>query len=261
MSTLSIDILIPSTIEDVRNLVLIVTAVIGLGLLVWRSIVAQKQVNLASRAHGMDRFQKGAEMLGSERVSIRLSGIIYLHALAISEPRRFGSVCMDVMEKMIKERCREEKELLEASTETTLKGVPTYEPVRSDIEFAVKKLTHLSNTFNRGVSLEGAHFYDISFSGLSFVGFNFDFCNFEFCHFIGTKFTKCGFDHASFKENNFDMASFGHCEMHNASFMNNDHTHSLTFDQCDIAGFYCKPPDELDAAQFKSCKNVPTRLL
>ena len=74
----------------IRNLGLIVAAIIGLPLVIWRSVVAERQADAAQRQsetaqRGLlnERYQKGSEMLGSEVLTVRFGGI---YALA-----RFGS--------------------------------------------------------------------------------------------------------------------------------------------------------------------------
>ncbi len=72
-----------------RNLIFVVTAAIGLPLAIWRSSIAnrqskaaQQQSETAQRSLLNERYQKGAEMLGSEVLSARLGGIYALENLA-----------------------------------------------------------------------------------------------------------------------------------------------------------------------------------
>ena len=80
----------------VRNLGLLVTAIIALPLAIWRSIVADRQAATARRqseiaAHSLlnERYQKGAEMLGSTVLSVRLGGIYALQRLAEENPAQY----------------------------------------------------------------------------------------------------------------------------------------------------------------------------
>lgn len=72
----------------IRNLILAVAAVVALPLAIWRSIVAERQANTAQRSLLNDRYQKGAEMLGSEVLSVRLGGIYALLRLAQDHPKQ-----------------------------------------------------------------------------------------------------------------------------------------------------------------------------
>ena len=77
------------SIEDLRNLVLIGSAVIGLPLVIWRSWLAHKQTRLSEAGQNIDRYRKGAAMLGDERLSVREAGIFGLHQLATAAPKEY----------------------------------------------------------------------------------------------------------------------------------------------------------------------------
>lgn len=73
----------------IRNFVLVIAAAIGLPLAIWRSMVAQRQASTSHRQsetaqHSLlnERYQKGAEMLGSDVLTDRLGGIYALQRLA-----------------------------------------------------------------------------------------------------------------------------------------------------------------------------------
>ena len=65
-----------------RNIGLVVAGLIALPLAVWRSIVAQRQAEIAQRDLLNERYQQGAEMLGNDVLSVRLGGIYALQSLA-----------------------------------------------------------------------------------------------------------------------------------------------------------------------------------
>ena len=73
----------------IRNLGLVIAAVIGLSIAIWRSILAQRQAETAQRSLLNERYQKGAEMLGSEVLSVRLGGIYALAQLAREYPKQY----------------------------------------------------------------------------------------------------------------------------------------------------------------------------
>ena len=57
-------------------------ATIALPLAVWRGVVADRQSTAAQEGLRNERYQKGAEMLGSEILSVRMAGIYALRHLA-----------------------------------------------------------------------------------------------------------------------------------------------------------------------------------
>ena len=83
--------------STIRNVVLAAAAVIALPLAIWRSIVAEKQAETAQRSLLNERYQKGAEMLGSKVLSVRLGGIYALSRLAREHPRDYHTQIMSLL--------------------------------------------------------------------------------------------------------------------------------------------------------------------
>ena len=75
--------------STIRNVVLAAAAGIALPLAVWRSIVAARQAETAQRGLLNERYQKGAEMLDSAVLSVRLGGIYALAGLAEDHPNQY----------------------------------------------------------------------------------------------------------------------------------------------------------------------------
>ena len=57
-----------NTAEGIRNLGLLLAATVGLPFLVWRSVVAQKQVNVSEQGHITDRINEAVKGLGAEKI-------------------------------------------------------------------------------------------------------------------------------------------------------------------------------------------------
>ena len=66
----------------IRNLGLLIGGIIAMLLAVWRSKVAERQANTAQQRLLNERHERGAEMLGSRVLSVRLGGIYALEHLA-----------------------------------------------------------------------------------------------------------------------------------------------------------------------------------
>ena len=73
----------------IRNAGLVIAAPVALVLAVWRSIVAQEQAGIARLSLQEGRYQKAADMLGSNLLSVRLGGIYVLCHLARNYPVEF----------------------------------------------------------------------------------------------------------------------------------------------------------------------------
>ena len=73
----------------VRNLALIVAGIVAVILTVWRIRVSEQQAEIARLGLLNERFQRGAEMLGSPVVSVRMGGIHALDDLARERPELY----------------------------------------------------------------------------------------------------------------------------------------------------------------------------
>ena len=73
----------------VRNLGLVLAGLIALPLAIWRSWVAKRQADTAQDSFLNERYQKGAEMLGSNVPAVRLGGTYALHRLAEESPEKY----------------------------------------------------------------------------------------------------------------------------------------------------------------------------
>ena len=66
----------------IRNIALVAAGLVALPLAIWRGIVAERQATTARQGLLNERYQKGAEMLGSGVLSVRLGVIYALQRLA-----------------------------------------------------------------------------------------------------------------------------------------------------------------------------------
>ena len=97
--------------ETIRNLGFIIAGSIALPIAIWRGIVADRQASAARRQSETaltqtdtaqqsllnERYQKGAEMLGSEVLSVRLAGIYALRRLAEDSPGEYHIQAMELL--------------------------------------------------------------------------------------------------------------------------------------------------------------------
>ena len=71
-----------SVSTTVSNLGLVIGGVIAILFAIWRSVVSERQTNIAQMGLLNERLQKGVEMLGSDVLSVRMGGIYALRNLA-----------------------------------------------------------------------------------------------------------------------------------------------------------------------------------
>ena len=79
-----------------RNIGILFFGVVAIGFAIWRGIAADRQAKASlfraeTSERGLlnERYQKGAEMLGSSVPSVRLGGVFALQSLADEEPHLY----------------------------------------------------------------------------------------------------------------------------------------------------------------------------
>lgn len=106
-----------------RNVSLFIAAIVGLGLAVWRSIIAQRQVKTSENGLNIDRFQKGVAMLGDGRLSVRQAGIFMLSELAQQNMAEYFNPVQKVLCSFIRDRSQEQISEFELEKSEELKRI------------------------------------------------------------------------------------------------------------------------------------------
>jgi len=80
----------------VRNIGFVVAGLVALPFAAWRSWVAQRQADTAQQGLLNERYQQGAEMLGSKVLAVRLGGIYALERLAEENAEEYHAQIMQL---------------------------------------------------------------------------------------------------------------------------------------------------------------------
>lgn len=140
-----------------RNFGLAVLALIGLVLAVWRSVLAhqqtqtgQKQAATAERGLIIDRYQKGALMLDSDELSVRIAGVFALRELALSDPDETYFLVLDVLYAFVREKSKTRQWHDSPAQPYYAKQTKTteYDLLGADLGHALEAATHLRDTVN-----------------------------------------------------------------------------------------------------------------
>lgn len=90
--------------EAIRNVGLVIAGLVAFPLAIWRALAADRQASAAQRQTATaqqdllnERYQKGADMLGNEILSVRLGGIYALQSLASEHPEQYYVQCMRLL--------------------------------------------------------------------------------------------------------------------------------------------------------------------
>ena len=103
--------------EVIRNVGLLIAGLVAFPLAIWRALVADRQAAAAQRQtataqQGLlnERYQKGADMLGSEILSVRLGGIYALQSLAWDYPKQYYVQCMRLLCAFVRNPTKDDDE-------------------------------------------------------------------------------------------------------------------------------------------------------
>ncbi|MBG6158373.1 uncharacterized protein YjbI with pentapeptide repeats [Labrenzia sp. EL_159] len=131
-------------------------ALIALPLAGWRSWTAHQQARTANKQHLLsevglmiDRFQRGAQMLESDELSVRLAGVYVLRELAASDPDDTYLLVLDLLCDFIRENSK--------TREIINEGKSQYSPLPHDLQKALENVSLLRNTVRRAAKLEQRH--------------------------------------------------------------------------------------------------------
>ena len=184
--------------STIRNLSLVIGGFIAIELSIWRSVVgerqtavAQQQAETAQRDMLNQQLQKGAEMLGSSALSVRLGGIYALRHLAVEHPEQYHVQVMEQLCAFIRGVTRADGEPTATIEETTFsreeilslfpdrKNAPpelTIEKfvARNDIQEA---LNAIALCHDRNIEIETTEKYRIDLRGADLRGANFSYMN------------------------------------------------------------------------------------
>ena len=87
----------------IRNIGLLVLAVVGMPFAIWRSVVAGRQADIAQRGLRNERYQKAVEMLGDGILAVRLGGIYALQVLAKEDPKWYHIQVMKIFSAFLRQ--------------------------------------------------------------------------------------------------------------------------------------------------------------
>ena len=174
----------------VRNLGLLVVAIIGLPLAIWRSRVAERQADTAQRGLLNERYQVGAQMLGSDLLPVRLGGIYALARLAREHPRDYHTQIMNLLCSFVLHPDKKASEVkAHEKHRGRSKGVENVsserqQPVRQDVQEAMtaigsrsKAQIKIEREEDYHLNLSGAYLVDVSMEGENLTGADLSYAN------------------------------------------------------------------------------------
>lgn len=155
--------------EKIRNLGLVTAAVVGVPLLVWRTLSANTQARIATKGHLTDRFSKAVELLGNDKTSVSVGGIYALEEVAKEDPETYYRMVYEILCTFVRDWAFWTPEKQALADE--YKGFPDIDPPALDVQTALTEIgrrqkgdvvinlgsTDLREINFREANLEGAH--------------------------------------------------------------------------------------------------------
>ena len=189
----------------IRNVGLVIGGLIAIVLASLRSWVAHRQANAALKQagtaeHGLlnERYQKGAEMLGSQVLTVRLGGIYALRGLAEEHPQQYHVLIMRLF-------CAFVCHPTEDKDATAKSGW-----IRPDVWHALHTIGARSDA---DIKLENNKDFQPDLSGANLTGANLTGANLINAHLNGANLTRADLTGAKLHYANLSSAKLHHANL------------------------------------------------
>ncbi len=239
--------------EVARNIALVILGVVGLPLALWRSIVAQQQINIAQTGQYSERYAKAASMLSEDELSVREAGVFSLKELAVADPEGHYFPVQNLLCAFVRDRSRSYT-VPKPNMSLIVSQDADLEPSNSDIIEALRAFSDLRSKVNKKrereigwkPDLKGVWFvglprnsrsFDLSYADLDGAYFSrsklellnlygsiirntvFSQCVLKGACFISAKVVKVDFTGVNLEYASFHSAELAHCIFDNAKLM------------------------------------------
>ena len=209
------------SIQDWRDLLTITLGFAGIGLLWWRSRSADKQATAAqnqieltanqlrtSQQDSLDgRYQRIADMLGSNTISTRVGGIYSLKHLMVTHPDQYHLAGIELLCAFIR-------------------SPPSYKstdadngPLREDIQVA---MSVIGSRTQKAIKLENPHGFTIDLEGVNLAGLKLRGANLS-----GAKLNRASFANANLSNINLSHAVLDSADFTSANIYVTDLSHAM----------------------------------
>ncbi len=136
----------------IRNVGLVIAGSLAILLATWCAVVADKQASSAQRQTAVaqqgllnERYQKAAEMLGSDVLSVRIGGVHTLRNLAVEQPNQYHVRVMQMLCAFVRNPTKGGTDWAELATSRMYSDVP-FLMLREDLQAVMDVIRGRSNS-------------------------------------------------------------------------------------------------------------------
>ena len=182
-----------SVSTTIRNLGLVIGGVVAILLAVWRSTVAERQAETAQQSLLNERYQRAAEMLGNNVLSVRLGGISALERLAAEHPDQYHIQVMKLFCAFVRNPTRDEGVAARDEPQFMMSSL------RDDVQAA---MTAIGKRSKRGLDIEEAtgnvplDLYSADLTGAYLVKANLAGADMRSANLVGANFMNADLSNA-----------------------------------------------------------------
>lgn len=203
--------------ELIRNIGLVIAALIGFPMLIWRTSIADRQASTAEASHVAETYTKAIEQLGAvndkghPKLELRLGALYSLEKIALTN-EDYHSQVMEVLCAYVRLNARFN------SIEREDESIPA-EAVFSPREDIQTVMTILGRR-NIGFDQENArlNLRSVDLEGTDLSGAHLDKAIFEGSHLEHTKFINASLKHCSFERANLAYSDLSDCDAFHSNF-------------------------------------------
>ena len=198
-----------------RNLALIAAGVVAVILTVWRIRVIEQQAETSRLGLLNERFQRGAEMLGSDVLAVRMGGIHALDDLARERPELYHLRVMLLLCAFVRHPTGYETNL---GAQPMSEGATRWYKLRPDVRAAIEAIAYrgeIGLLIEDESDLPKKRILDLEGSDLR--GARLDYSN-----FAGANFHEAQLDHVRFAYANLAHATFSNARLPRAHLLQVD---------------------------------------
>ena len=197
-----------SIIATVRNLVLVFGSIWAAPLGIWRLVLAERRLL-------NERYQNGAEMLGSDFLSVRLGGIYSLRKLAEDYPKQYHVEAMNIFCAFVRHP-PEDKTIAHSEKNPIFNLRPDVEAVVEAIRKRSKACIALEKKRDFKLNLQTAFLEYASFAGADLSNAILDYADLTLANLGGADLSNATFEAADLSNAGLDNADLTRANLEGA---------------------------------------------